>query len=98
MLTEYERVTQIGIFSNALPAALMSGRKYGVVTHNGHCSRESNVRTLVFRKKSPLPKRNVVTELNMENIHLQIKQFAAIETVTPQMLKNTWREIGHLTS
>jgi hypothetical protein len=26
-----------------------------------------------FSKQSPLPKGNVVTELNMENIHLQIK-------------------------
>jgi hypothetical protein len=27
---------------------------------------------MVFRNKSPLPKRSVVTELNMEKIHLQI--------------------------
>jgi hypothetical protein len=56
----------------------MSGRKHDVIPQNGDCSRESNVSALVFRKKkSPLSKRNVVTELNMERIHIHIilKQF-----------------------
>jgi hypothetical protein len=37
----------------------------------GDCSRERNVHTLVFKTKS-LSKCNVITELNMEKIHLQI--------------------------
>jgi hypothetical protein len=51
LLTEYEDVTQKVLFGNAVLAALMSGRKYDVIPQNGDCSRESNVRTLVFRNK-----------------------------------------------
>jgi hypothetical protein len=50
LLTEYEGVTQEVLFGNAVLAALMSGRKYDVISQNG----------------------DVVTELSMENIHLQI--------------------------
>jgi hypothetical protein len=53
LLTEYESVTQNVLFGNAVLTALMSGRKYGVIRKNGDCSRESNVRTLVFRNKVP---------------------------------------------
>jgi hypothetical protein len=45
----------------------MSWRKYDIIPENDDCSRESNVRALVFRKKSPLSKGSVVTELNIEN-------------------------------
>jgi hypothetical protein len=50
----------------------MSARKYDVILQNGDCSRESNVRTLVFGNEVPLSKGNVVTELDMEKTHLQI--------------------------
>jgi hypothetical protein len=57
--------------SNDVRAALMSGRKYDVIPQNGDCSRESDVRNSgFFRKQSPLSKREVVTELNMEKIQL----------------------------
>jgi hypothetical protein len=48
---EYESVTQEVLFGNAVLAALMSGRKYDVIFQNGDCSRERNMRTLVFRNK-----------------------------------------------
>jgi hypothetical protein len=51
VLTEYEGVTQKVLFGNAVLAALMSGKKYDVTPQNGDCSRESNMRTLVFRNK-----------------------------------------------
>jgi hypothetical protein len=35
LLTEYENVTQKLLFSNAVLAALMSGRKYDVIPQNG---------------------------------------------------------------
>jgi hypothetical protein len=52
LLKEYERVTQKDLFGNAISAALVSGRKYDVITQNCDCSRESNVRSLVFQNKS----------------------------------------------
>jgi hypothetical protein len=52
LLTEYENVTQKVLFDEAVLAALMSGRKYDIIPQNGNCSRESNVRTLVFRNKA----------------------------------------------
>jgi hypothetical protein len=48
---EYENVTQNVLFGNAVLAALMSARKYYVIPQNGDCSRENNVRALVFRSK-----------------------------------------------
>jgi hypothetical protein len=48
LLTEYVSVTQKVFFLNAILAALMSGKKYDVISQNGYCSRESNVRTFVF--------------------------------------------------
>jgi hypothetical protein len=45
LLIEYENVTQKVLF-----AALMSGRKY-VIPQNGGCSRDSNLRTFIFRDK-----------------------------------------------
>jgi hypothetical protein len=97
--TEYEIVTHKVSFGNAVLIALMFGRKYDVISQNGKCSRENNVRTSVFSKQSPLSKNSIVTELNMEKFHLEIiisdvgySNFAAIETVTPQMLENTWRK------
>jgi hypothetical protein len=47
---EYESVTENVLFGNALFTALMSGRKYNL-PENGDCSRESDVRTLVFPNK-----------------------------------------------
>jgi uncharacterized membrane protein YfhO len=65
LLAEYESVIQKVLFGNALLIASMPGRKYDV--------RTQNVRTFGFSKHSPLSKRNVVTELNMEKLHLQMK-------------------------
>jgi hypothetical protein len=71
-LKEYERITQKVLFSKSVLDALMSGRKYEAIHQNGDCSRKNNVCTSVFRNKSPLSKRRVVTKLNMKMIHLQI--------------------------
>jgi hypothetical protein len=51
LLSEYENITQRVLFGNAILAALISGRKYDVILQNGDSSRESNVRTLVFRNQ-----------------------------------------------
>jgi hypothetical protein len=52
LITEYENVTQEVLFGNAVLAALISGRKYDVISQNGECSRESNVLTWFFETKS----------------------------------------------
>jgi hypothetical protein len=44
-----KNVTQKFLFGNAVLAAFMYGTEYDVIPQNGDCSRESNVRTLVFR-------------------------------------------------
>jgi hypothetical protein len=51
LLMEYENVTSRVLIRDTVLAALMSGRKYGVIPQNGDYSRESNVRSLVFRNK-----------------------------------------------
>jgi hypothetical protein len=51
LLMEYENVTEQVLFGNAVLGALQSGRKYDVMPQNGDCSRESDVRTSVFRNK-----------------------------------------------
>jgi hypothetical protein len=38
LLMEYESATLIVSYGNAIIAALMSGRKYGVIPQNGDCS------------------------------------------------------------
>jgi hypothetical protein len=48
---EYENVTQKVLFGISVLIALMSGGKYDIVLQNGYCSRESNVRDLVFRNE-----------------------------------------------
>jgi hypothetical protein len=48
---EYENVTPKVLCIDIVLAALMSGRKYGVISKNGDYSRESNVCTMVFRNK-----------------------------------------------
>jgi hypothetical protein len=53
LLTEYESVTEKGLFDNAVLAVLMYGRKYDVIPQNSYCSRESNVRILVFHNSVP---------------------------------------------
>jgi hypothetical protein len=50
---EYEIVSQIVLFCSAVLAAMVSGRKNDVIPQNGDYSRESNMRTLVFRNKIP---------------------------------------------
>jgi hypothetical protein len=69
---QYENVTQKVLFGNAVLATLISGRKYDVIPQNGDCSRESNVCILVFFEIKSVTKSNVVTELNMDEIQLQI--------------------------
>jgi hypothetical protein len=49
---QYENVIQTDLFGNVILATLMSGRKYAVIFRNADCSRQSNVRTLVFEAKS----------------------------------------------
>jgi hypothetical protein len=51
LLIEYKNVTQRELLGDAILAKLMSGRKYDAILQNGDCSRESNMRTLVFRNK-----------------------------------------------
>jgi bifunctional ADP-heptose synthase (sugar kinase/adenylyltransferase) len=41
LLIEYETVTQKVLFRNDVLAALISGRKYDVISQNGDYSRES---------------------------------------------------------
>jgi formylmethanofuran dehydrogenase subunit A len=67
LLTEYENVAQKVLFNNAILAALMSGRKYDVISQNGDCSRESNVRTLFFETKSAIKNRGTDTSKDMES-------------------------------
>jgi hypothetical protein len=49
--TKYGSVTQTVLFENAVLVALMTVRKYDIIPQNDDCSRESNVRTLIFRNK-----------------------------------------------
>jgi hypothetical protein len=49
------------LFGNAVIAELISGREYDVIPQNGDFG---------FSKQSLLSKSNVITELNMEQIHL----------------------------
>jgi hypothetical protein len=51
LLMVYENVTQKVLFATIYSAAFMYERKYDVILQNGDCSRESNVRTSVFRNK-----------------------------------------------
>jgi hypothetical protein len=51
-LSGYESVTQGVVFGNTVFTALTSGGKYDVMLQNGDCSKESNVRTLVFGNKA----------------------------------------------
>jgi hypothetical protein len=51
LLMEYERIPQNVLFGNAVLAALISGRKYDLMPQNGDCSREGNLRVLVFRNE-----------------------------------------------
>jgi hypothetical protein len=51
LLMGYKVARKSVLFGNAVLAALMSGTKYDVIPQNGDSSKESNVRTLVFRKK-----------------------------------------------
>jgi hypothetical protein len=89
LLTEYEGVTQKVLFGNAVLAALMSGRKYDVIPHTSPDITPLDfflwgyVKDIVY--KTP------VTSLD----ELKLRIVAAIETVTPRMLENTWRKIEY---
>jgi hypothetical protein len=43
---KYKNVTQKVLFDNAILTSMMVEQKYDVITLNGDCSRESNVRIL----------------------------------------------------
>jgi hypothetical protein len=90
LLMMYEGVTQKVLCGNAVLAALMSERKYDVIPQNGDCSRESNVLTLfLWGYVKDIVYKTPVTSLD----ELKLRIVAAIETVTPQMLENSCREI-----
>jgi hypothetical protein len=72
LLMEYESVTQNVLFGNAILAALMSGRTYVVIPLKWRLFKRKQCVYLGFLKQSLLSKLNVVTELNMEKIHLQM--------------------------
>jgi hypothetical protein len=67
---EHENVTQKVLFGNVVHAVLLSGRNYDIIPENCDCSLQCAY--FGFSKQSPLSKRNVVTELNMEKTHLQM--------------------------
>jgi hypothetical protein len=48
---DYENVGQKVLFGKAVLTALMYGRRYDVITQNGHYSRKSNMCTSVFRNQ-----------------------------------------------
>jgi hypothetical protein len=50
LLMEYKNLAQNVLFDDVL-AALIYGRKYDIIPRNGDCSRESNVRSMVFLNK-----------------------------------------------
>jgi hypothetical protein len=49
LLTEYEGVIQKGLFGNAVLAALMSGRKYDVITQIGDVVTELSMEKIHLR-------------------------------------------------
>jgi hypothetical protein len=79
LLTEYESVTRKVLIDSSVLAALVPGRKYYVIPQNGNCSRGSNERALVFRKRSPLSKCIVVTEFNMGKVLTYVRSWALHE-------------------
>jgi hypothetical protein len=48
LLMEYESVTQKVLFGNAVLVTSMPRKRCDVMPQNGDCSRENNVRILVF--------------------------------------------------
>jgi hypothetical protein len=91
----------------------MCGRKYDVIPQNGDCSRESNVRTLVFRNKSVIKRqRRYRTQYGKyppsdNTIRRWLKQFQETGCVlhrkgagrpsTSQEVLIESRKLGHLT-
>jgi hypothetical protein len=96
LLTEYEDTTQKVLFRNAVFAALMhfSGRRVG---HDGPIPwppRSPDITPLDFflwGYVKDIAYKTPVTSLD----DLKLKIVAAIETVIPQMLENTWSEIEY---
>jgi arsenate reductase-like glutaredoxin family protein len=89
----YENITQKVLFDNAVFTTFMSGEKYDVIVQNINCSRENNVRTLVFRNKvhyqnaTPL-QNSILKDPPSENaIRRWLQQFSALH-----MPENTKRE------
>jgi hypothetical protein len=101
LLIQYESVTQRVSFGNAVFAALMSGKIYDVIPQNGDCSTKTMCVLWVFETKSVIKtQRRYRTRYgkdppSVNAIRRWLKQFAAIERVTPQMLENTWKEIEY---
>jgi hypothetical protein len=89
LLTEYEDVTQKVLFGNAVLAALMSGRKYDVIPPHS-----PDIMPLDFFLWGYI--KDIVYKIPVTSLdELKLRIVAAIETVTPQMLENTWREIEY---
>jgi hypothetical protein len=105
LLMEYKNIIQKVLFDIAVLSALMCGRKY-VIPQNDDCSSEARCVLWFFETESVIKtQRRYITQygrdLPSDNaIRLRLKQFqetcrvvVAIETVTLQMLEDTWREI-----
>jgi hypothetical protein len=95
LLTEYEGVTQNVLFRNAVLAALMSGRKYdgrdGPIPWPPRSPDITPPDFFLWGYVKDTVYRTPVTSLD----ELKLRIVAAIETVTPQMLENTCREIEY---
>jgi hypothetical protein len=104
---KYESVTQKVSFRNAIPAALMSGRKYDVIPKNFLTCiflgaglgvtdqfRDLRAHPILYRLSSSCEDtlRTLFTQPVTSLDELKLRIGAATETVTPQMLENTWRE------
>jgi hypothetical protein len=96
LLMEYEGVTQKVLFRNVVLAALMHfpGRWVGRDGPIPWPPRSPNITPLDFflwGYVKDIVYKTPLTSLN----ELKLRIVAAIETVTPQMLENTWREIEY---
>jgi hypothetical protein len=107
LLTEYESVTQEVLLSNAVLTALMSGRKYDVITQRQLFKRKQcayfGFRNISVIKMQLCYRTQYGKVRPSDNANRRwLKQFqetgslvAAIERVTSQMLEKTWREIEY---
>jgi hypothetical protein len=101
---KYENIAQRVLFGKIVLAALMSGRKYDVISQNGVCSKKVVCLLRIFKTKSIIKlQRRYRTQRGQvppsdNAIRRWLKQFqetacvvAAIETVNTA---NAWRTLG----